>query len=281
MFETLFEGQELTDEFKSQIQSMFEAAVSEAVAAKETALAEQFDIQKATLVAEQKTEIAKVQEVAETYRGEIVADYAKKIEEASTQYDQKLETFMEEQAGKVDQFMNYVSEKWLEENRLAVEQGARADMVESFLSGLHGLFTEHYIEVPKDKVDVVAQLTKESEELNTKLNDTIGENVELKAFIRGQAKAKLVAEAAAGLAETQIERFEQIAEGLEFTDEAGFKSKLNTIRESIVAETKQDPVVETQQPAFKGAVSNLTEGFDVQPDMKALAAQLVQFGPKR
>jgi hypothetical protein len=278
MFEELFEGQELTADFKAKVQEMFEAAVTEAVAKKETALAEELDIKKATLVAESKTEIAKVQEVAEQYRAEVVAEYAKKIEEATAQYDQKLEEYMTAESTKVDEFMNYVSEKWLEENKLAVEQGARAELVESFLSGLHGLFKEHYVEVPEDKVDVVAQLTQENEEIKSKLNDTIGENVELKTFIRGKAKDALVAEAAEGLAETQVERLESIAEGLEFKDEESFKTKLNTVRDSIVAESKVETPTH-QKP--KGAVDNLTEGFDVVPKMDDLITAMAKYGTKR
>lgn len=275
----LFEGQELSEDFKNKVQEMFVAAVEEAVKAKEQSLAEQFDIQKATLVAEHKDQVSEVRTVAEKYRADVVAEYAGKIKEVSEQYDQKLEDFMTTEAAKIDEFLKYVSEKWLEENRLAVEHGVRADMVESFLTGLHGLFKEHYIEVPEDKVDVVAKLTAEHEEISEKLNNSIAENVELKTFIRGKAKEALVSEVASGLAETQIERLNKIAEGLEFTDEESFKSKLNTIRESIVAESVNTGSKETQKNTT--LVTSLTEGFEKRPEMGELASMLAAYGTKK
>lgn len=181
---------------------------------------------------------------------------------------------------KVDSFLNYVAEQWMEENKLAVESGVKSEMVESFLSGLHGLFQEHYIEVPEAKVDLVDQLTAQMEEVKAQLNTTIGENVELKSFIREKAKDALVAEVGAGLVETQIERLGKIAEGMEFKDEASFKAKLATVRETLMAESvvpgdKKEP----QKPA--GAVAALTEQFDTQPEMGSLVAELTRLGTKK
>lgn len=280
-FETLFEGQDLSEEFKAQVSTMFEAAVSEAVAAKETALVEQFDIQKATLVAEHKDELAQLSEKADAYGKYVAESFEEKITEASKQYDQKIEDYMTNEVyAKVDSFLNYVAEQWMEENKLAVESGVKSEMVESFLSGLHGLFQEHYIEVPEAKVDLVDQLTAQMEEVKAQLNTTIGENVELKSFIREKAKDALVAEVGAGLVETQIERLGKIAEGMEFKDEASFKAKLATVRETLMAESvvpggKKEP----QKPA--GAVAALTEQFDTQPEMGSLVAELTRLGTKK
>jgi ribosomal protein L16 Arg81 hydroxylase len=141
----------------------------------------------------------------------------------------------------LNDYLDYVADKWLEENTIAVESNLRNELVENFIVGLKGLFEENYIDVPEDKVDVLEQLFSEKEELETKFNELVSEHIELKKILEEAAKNEVFDTVKEGLTLTQLEKFKTLAEGIEFSDLDTYKSKLEIVKENyFVKTTKSD-----------------------------------------
>jgi len=192
----------------------------------------------------------------EKSRVQIVA--TRKLKEAfavlKTRSEKKQVVFEGNLTGQVDRYLNYVVENWMGENRLAVENGIRAELAESFIGGLKALFVEHYIEVPETKVDVVATLGKKVTNLEAKLNEAIEGNVKMRSSLNTYRKEEVVRAVSGGLAETQRERLKGLAEGVEYTTRKEFASKLMTLKEHYFAK-KATPVKSEEQPLME-SVSN-------------------------
>jgi hypothetical protein len=148
------------------------------------------------------------------------------------QFETAVEEIKEELAAKVDDYLNYMVEEWMKENQLAIEKGLRAEIVEDFIVGLKGLFEEHYIDIPEDKVNVVEELTNKVEELEGSLNEQISRGVELTKALNEQKKIEAIYTACEGLTQTQVEKLKSLAEGVEFTTEEEFVTKVETLKES-------------------------------------------------
>jgi regulator of replication initiation timing len=190
---TLFDGNEnLSEEFRGKAASLFEAMVSASVNVKVSALEEAL------------------------------------IEEASD----LMEEFKSELVEKVDSYLTYVAEQYIAENELAVENGLRSDITESFIAGLKNLFSEHYIEVPEEKYDVLGEMQVEIEDLQSRVDQTMTANVELHAEnTRLQRESVLIA-VTENLAKTDAEKFVSIVADVEFENAEIFEEKLNVIREN-------------------------------------------------
>ena len=156
------------------------------------------------------------------------------------QFETAVEEIKEELAAKVDDYLNYMVEEWMKENQLAIEKGLRAEIVEDFIVGLKGLFEEHYIDIPEDKVNVVEELTNKVEELEGSLNEQISRGVELTKALNEQKKIEAIYTACEGLTQTQVEKLKSLAEGVEFTTEEEFVTKVDVLKESYF---KADVVV--------------------------------------
>ncbi len=158
------------------------------------------------------------------------------------QYEKKLasetETVKEAMVEKVDSYLNYVVEEWMKENELAVERGIRTEIAEDFITGLKGLFKEHYIDVPEEKYNVLEDLTNQVKELEGKLNEQIEKNVNLSKDVSESNREKLIASVSADLAETEKEKFASMAENVEYDSAEKFQEKLETIKESYFPKTK-------------------------------------------
>ena len=158
------------------------------------------------------------------------------------QYEEKLsaekETVKEAMVEKVDSYLNYVVEEWMKENELAVERGIRTEIAEDFITGLKGLFKEHYIEVPEEKYNVLDDLTNQVKDLEGKLNEQIEKNVNLSKQVSESEKATLINDVSADLAETEKEKFAKMAENVEFESAPKFKEKIETVKESYFPKTK-------------------------------------------
>ena len=170
------------------------------------------------------------------FEAAVVAKVNEQLEKISTNFEAELaeevEGLHKEMTENLDQYLDYVVEQWMEENRLAVEQGLKAEMVEDFLKGLKGLFEEHYVEIPDEKVDVVEELAAKTEELESKLNEQIEKNVELRGVVQQHDRDELVESVSNGLTDTQKAKFETLAEGIDFSEEETFVKKLAVIKES-------------------------------------------------
>jgi hypothetical protein len=160
------------------------------------------------------------------------------------QFDEKLasetETVKEAMVEKVDSYLNYVVEEWMKENELAVERGIRTEIAEDFITGLKGLFKEHYIDVPEEKYNVLDDLTSQVKDLESKLNEQIEKNVVLAKGTNELTRASLVVSVSEDLADTEKEKFASMAENVEFDSAEKFAEKLETIKESYFPKTKMD-----------------------------------------
>jgi len=191
----------------------------DALIAGDDSLSEEFKTKAATVF---ETAIrSKVKEIAE----EMQADYDKKfVEETSKSKDELVE--------KVDSYLAYVVEEWMKENELALERGIKGEIAEDFISGLKKLFEDHYIDVPDEKYNVLEDQSSKIDELNKKLNESIAKNVELTKE-NGQFKRQdIVDEASKELTDTQKEKFNKLAEEIDYKNEEDFKTKVATVKES-------------------------------------------------
>ena len=160
------------------------------------------------------------------------------------QFEKKLasetETVKEAMVEKVDSYLNYVVEEWMKENELAVERGIRTEIAEDFITGLKGLFKEHYIDVPEEKYNVLEDLTDQVKDLEGKLNEQIEKNVNLSKDVSESNREKLIAQVSEDLADTEKEKFSSMAENVEYDSAEKFQEKLETIKESYFPKTKID-----------------------------------------
>ena len=195
--EALVEGEDLTEEFKEKAATVFEAAVKSRI----------------------RSEIERMEE-----------GYVVSLEEATA-------TLKEEMSEKVDDYLGYVVEQWMQENELAIERGLKGEIAEDFITGLKQLFEDHYIDVPDEKYDVLEAQAEKITELEEKLNDIIEENVEKKKVVESLSRERAIAEACYDLAETETEKFSSLVEDVEFTDEESFAEKLSTLKESYFPKT--------------------------------------------
>jgi hypothetical protein len=156
---------------------------------------------------------------------EMEVEYAGMLEEA-------VEAIKADLTEKVDDYLNYVVEQWMEENQIAIQSGLRSEITEEFIVGLRNLFAEHYIDVPEDKVDLVDELAGKVEELEDQLDEEIKTNIEYRKAILESVKRETVYEVCKGLTETQVEKMKSLAESVDFSTEEELVEKLETIREN-------------------------------------------------
>ena len=192
----LLEGENLSEEFKQKATTIFEAAV-----------------------------MSRIEVIAEEVEKQLVEQFESAVEEIK-----------EELAGKVDEYLNYMVNEWMEQNELAIENGLRSEIAEDFIGGLRNLFIEHYIDIPEDKVDVVSEMAGKVAELEDALNEQINKGIVLTKELNEQKKVEAVYEACDGLTQTQVEKLKSLAEGVEFTTEDEFATKLETLKSSYFKE---------------------------------------------
>ena len=210
--EALVEGEELSEEFKTKASTIFEAAVHQ-----------------------------KVMEIATVKIDELEKEYQTNLQE-------EIVSFRDELTEKVDGYLNYVVEEWMKENELALDSSLKSELTEEFMGGLKNLFTEHYIEVPDEKVDIVESLYDKVEELEGKLNSQIDDNVQVTSELNEYRKDKILEEVCEDLADTQSEKMKTLIEGVSYENDADdFENKVKTIKESYFPnQTKQDENVEQE-----------------------------------
>ena len=222
--ETEVEGEEIAETTDSELEIDLSADVK-ALVSSDADLSEEF-----------KDKAAMIFETAVKTR---IQEQTKILE---AQYEEKLssekETMKEAMVEKVDSYLNYVVEEWMKENELAVERGIRTEIAEDFITGLKDLFKEHYIDVPEEKYNVLDDLTTQTKKLEDKLNEQISKNVDLTKQVSESAKAKAIDEVSTDLADTEKEKFEKMAENVEYDSADKFREKLETIKESYFPKSK-------------------------------------------
>lgn len=183
------------------------------------------------------------------FEAAVKAKVAETVDSLEEQYKEELaeETtrIHNELVEKVDGYLNYVVENWMEENKLAIESGLRNEISESFMKALHGVFNEHYIEVPESKVDLVDDMAKRNDDLEEQLNASIENNIKLKEQVADLSKERVINEAAADLSEAQTEKLKSLAEGVSFDNAEDFASKVATLKESYFKAAPAETPTET------------------------------------
>ena len=218
--EALVQGEDLSEEFQQKAATIFEAAVKSKI----------------------RPEVERIEE------------------EKSQEIAEEMETFKTELAEKVDGYLDYVVTEWMKENELAIERGLKGEIAEDFIGGLKALFEEHYIDVPDEKYDILESQAQKIDELEEKLNDTIGKLTEKKQSEDSLVRESIIKEVSSDLAETQSEKFASLVEDVEFTDKETFTEKLNTLKEnyfpkSVPSETLTEENEETKEIDVSGAMA--------------------------
>ena len=206
--EAIVNGEDLSEDFKTKASTIFEAAVS-----------------------------AKVLSEVNQRIDELETSYKKEITDAKEEH---LSTVTE----KVDGYLNYVTEEWMKENELAVEKGIRSELVEDFMTGLKNLFTEHYIDIPEEKVDLVDDLFEKVEELEQKLDESINTSVDIKKELAEYKKAETLREVSEDLADTEKEKLGKLADGIDFEDKSQYSEKLEVIKENYFPKQQSETITE-------------------------------------
>ena len=212
----LLGGEELSEEFKEKAKTIFEAAIN-----------------------------SKVAGIKEELEQAYAAALAEEVEEMK-----------ESLAERVDSYLEYVADEWFEENALAVEQGLKTEMTESFLEGMKGLFEDHYVSIPEDKYDVLESMVEKLDDMETKLNEQIEKNISLNKRLAESVADGILDQVSEGLAQTQKEKLASLAESVEFESEEEYREKLETLKESYFASKPQSSNAKTE---------TLSEGVDVAP----------------
>ena len=175
-------------------------------------------------------------------------------------YAEEFDVYKEGVVEKIDSYLNYVVENWMEENKLAIENGLRTEIAEDFMSGLKALFKEHYIEVPEEKYDVIGDLQGKVTELEENLNSQLANNIGLNTEVTDLKKKLIIKEMTKDLADTEVNKLTKLLEGVEFDNSDIYKEKVSVIkenyfpRESVVKETAKQALIEETgtQPEYSG-----------------------------
>ena len=195
----LIDGEELTDEFKTKAATIFEAAV--------------------------KSKISKIRKQLR--------------DESKKEFEERTEAIQAEMTEKMDEYMNYVVKEWMEENKLAVEQGVRNEVTESFISGLKKLFEEHYIDVPSEKEDVFESLVQEVAELETKLDEQTEKHMDTAKELNTYKAKDIFHEITDGMVDTDIDKMKELTEDVDYESDEQYKEKLNIIKNSYFKSDKK------------------------------------------
>jgi hypothetical protein len=230
----LLEGEELSEEFQEKARTIFEAALR-----------------------------SKVYDIKESLEEQYSIALAEEVEEIKSILSER-----------VDAYLEYVSDEWIQENALIIEQGLKTEMTESFLQGMKGLFEDHYVSIPEDKYDVLESMVEKLDEMETKLNEQIDKNVSLNKRLAESVADGIFEQVSDGLADTQKDKLASLAESVEFESEEEYREKLETLKESYFPSRVVSPSARTE---------TLSEGLDATPEtysdsMAAYLKTLSAFG---
>ena len=230
--DALVQGEALSEDFKKKAATIFEAAVKSKI----------------------RPEVERIEE------------------EKSQEIVDEMETFKTELAEKVDGYLDYVVGEWMKENELAIERGLKGEIAEDFITGLKALFEEHYIDVPDEKYDILESQAQKIEELESKLNETMGKLTEKKQSEDTLVREAVIKEVSSDLAETQVEKFAGLVEDVEFTDKDSFTEKLNTLKENYFPKS-------TPTETLTEESDGVTQEIDISDAMAAYTSAIKRSAP--
>ena len=226
----IFDGDDLSEEFRSKATTVFEATVNT----------------------------------------KLVELHVHMQEEFSQKLEEDKETFRKELTDRVDEYLDYVTEEWMKENEVAIETALKVEVAETFMTGIKNLFTENYISVPEEKVDLVDELEKQKEELEGKLEEQVNKSIDSKNAIDELERYKTFSEACAGLTMTQVDKLSKLSEGIEYESNDEFKSKIDLLKEhyftnkSAITEgdLNSEPVeLDSDEPQVTGSMAAYTSAI--------------------
>ena len=221
--EEMFNGQDLSEEFKQNAATLFEAAIN----------------------------------------ARFVLEAARLEEEYETKLSESIEVIEEEISSKIDTYLDYVVETWMKENEVAIESSLRIEFAEEFIDGLKNLFAEHYIDVPQDKVNVIESLADKVSELESKLDEAIEENFVIKNALVDSEKKEIFNEMTVNLTLSQHEKFKALAEGIDFDgDLEVYSKKLSIVKENYFGEKKPVAITNIEEETFEGETSSTNVSID-------------------
>lgn len=194
-----FGSQEVSEEFKDKVSLIFNAAVT-----------------------------SKLSEEVARIEGEYEARLSEEVEAVTASLTES-----------VDKYLSYAVQEWMKNNEVAIESTLRSEITENFIEGLKGLFTDHYIAVPQEKLDVMEEMVAKIDELEGKVREKIDENIELQKIVNEAAKTEVFAEVSEGLAATQVEKLKSLVESVDFVESDDYKKKISTIKESFFRSEKK------------------------------------------
>lgn len=217
--EEMFEGQDLSEDFKTKAAVVFEAAVNNQLAEHAEQLEEEF---------------------------------AERLEEQTT-------LAVNELIEQVDTYLDYVVEQWMEDNELAIDRGIKAEMAESFMNGLFNLYQEHNINVPEESEDVLDEMAEALEKMEDRLDEVLEENIQLKSALTEAAKADIYDQVCEGLTETQAEKLIRLSEGISYEDEDDFAEKVEIIKESYFGASSESKTLTEELGDDNDPIDDVTE----------------------
>ena len=236
----LIEGEELSEEFQDKARVIFETAI--------------------------KTKVEEIkEELQESYAAALV---------------EELETIKGGLIERVDSYLEYVSDEWMQENALQVEAGLKTEMTESFLEGMKGLFEEHYVTIPEEKYDVLNSMVDKLDEMEGKLNEQIERNVALNRRLAESTADVIFADVTEGLADTQKEKLATLAENVEFESESDYREKLGTLKESYFPTKTASTPKSTSENLSEEVSTDEVASQEVNPQMQAYLGMLSRAAKK-
>lgn len=254
---------------KADVQAAYEKMYEDVVNAEEL-VAEEVDTAselaaivegEATLSEEFKQKTSVIFEAA--VKSKLSEEITRLEENYAVELAEEVETIKTDLVGKVDSYLNYVVETWMEDNKVAIQNGLRTEIAESFMNNMRDLFVESYIEVPETKVDLVDELAGQVEELEERLNNTTGDAISLAEELETYKRNTIIAEASRDLADTQAEKLKGLLESVDFENEESFVAKVNTVKESYfskeIPEQLEESVEETAEEEVE--VSSVMENY--------------------
>ena len=226
--QALLEGEELSEEFQNKARTIFEAAI--------------------------RTKLSEIKE-------QVKVSYEEKLVE-------EVASIKEELKDRVDSYLEYVADEWVQENKIAIEHGLKSEMTESFLEGMRGLFEEHYVTIPEEKYDVIESMVDKLDEMEGKLNEQIEKNIALNRRLAESSADVVFGEVTEGLATSQKEKLATLVENVEFESETDYREKLVTLKESYFPSNagsqrdKSENLSEgTENPANIAEISNTMSAY--------------------
>ena len=225
--QALLEGEELSEEFQNKARTIFEAAI--------------------------RTKLSEIKE-------QVKVSYEEKLVE-------EVASIKEELKDRVDSYLEYVADEWVQENKIAIEHGLKSEMTESFLEGMRGLFEEHYVTIPEEKYDVIESMVDKLDEMEDKLNEQIEKNVALNKRLSESTADVIFADVTEGLAQTQRDKLASLIENVEFESEESYREKISTLRKSYfpdnagVQRDNSENLTEGNQAEVSASVSSTMETY--------------------